>query len=68
MDSNGNLQPPNGTDWWDVADLNYDNSAMKDEMIECMKFWVENSNIDGYRCDVADWVPLDFGTSVERIR
>lgn len=60
LDSNGNLQPPNGTDWWDVADLNYDNSAMKDEMIECMKFWVENSNIDGYRCDVADWVPLDF--------
>ena len=60
LDSNGNLQPPNGTDWWDVADLNYDNSAMKDEMIECMKFWVENSNIDGYRCDVADWVPIDF--------
>ncbi len=60
LDSNGNLQPPNGTDWWDVADLNYDNSAMKDEMIECMKFWVENSNIDGYRCDVADWVPINF--------
>jgi len=60
LDSNGNLQPPNGTDWWDVADLNYDNSEMKDEMIECMKFWVENSNIDGYRCDVADWVPIDF--------
>ena len=60
LDSNGNLQPPYGTDWWDVADLNYDNSAMKDEMIECMKFWVENSNIDGYRCDVADWVPIDF--------
>lgn len=60
LDSTGNLQPSLGTDWWDVADLNYDNSAMRAEMIACMKYWLTDFNIDGYRCDVADWVPVDF--------
>ena len=60
LDSTGNLQPPIGTDWWDVADLDYNNLNMRKEMIESMKFWIINSNIDGFRCDVADWVPIDF--------
>jgi glycosidase len=29
-------------------------------MISAMKFWVEETNIDGYRCDYADGVPYDF--------
>ena len=32
-------------------------------MIESMKFWLETSDIDGFRCDVADWVPIGFGKS-----
>ena len=28
LDSTGNVQPTIGTDWWDVADLNYDNATM----------------------------------------
>jgi glycosidase len=60
LDSTGNLQPTIGTDWWDVADLNYDNEDMRKAMIESMKFWVKTSDIDGFRCDVADWVPVDF--------
>jgi glycosidase len=60
LDSAGNLQPTLGTDWWDVADLNYDNKEMRKAMIDAMKFWVSETNIDGYRCDVAGWVPLDF--------
>ncbi len=60
LDSLGNLQPPLGTDWWDVADLNYDNLEMRQEMIKSMKFWLKETNIDGFRCDVADWVPIDF--------
>ena len=60
LDSLGELQPPIGTDWWDVADLNYDNNDMQDAMIESMKFWLETSDIDGFRCDVADWVPISF--------
>ena len=58
LDSLGKLQPPSGTDWWDVADLNFDNIEMKQEMIESMKYWVQEFQIDGFRCDVAaDWVP-----------
>lgn len=60
LDSAGHLQPTIGTDWWDVADLNYNNPEMRAEMIESMKFWLKEANIDGFRCDVADWVPLDF--------
>jgi cyclomaltodextrinase / maltogenic alpha-amylase / neopullulanase len=64
LDSIGNVQPTLGTDWWDVADLNYDSDEMRFEMIEAMKYWVQVFNIDGYRCDVADWVPLDFWNKV----
>jgi glycosidase len=60
LDSAGYLQPTIGTDWWDVADLNYNNPEMRVEMIESMKFWLKEANIDGFRCDVADWVPVDF--------
>ena len=60
LDSLGNLQPPLGTDWWDVADLNYDNNDMRLAMIDAMQYWVEEFDIDGFRCDVASWVPNDF--------
>ena len=63
LDSLGNLQPPNGTDWWDVADLNYNNRDMQNAMVNAMKFWLTESNIDGFRCDVADWVPIAFWDS-----
>lgn len=60
LDSTGNLQPTIGTDWWDVADLNYDNKEMRKEMIASMKYWLTAADIDGFRCDVASWVPTDF--------
>jgi glycosidase len=66
LDSTGNLQPSIGTDWWDVADLNYDNQAMRAEMIASMKYWYTDFNIDGFRCDVADWVPVDFWEQVRK--
>lgn len=60
LDSLGHVQPTIGTDWWDVADLNYDNKEMRAEMTASMKYWVTKYDIDGFRCDVADWVPVDF--------
>ncbi len=60
QDENGNIISPAGMGWPDVADLNYDNQDMRKEMIECMKFWVEEYDIDGYRCDHATGVPVDF--------
>jgi len=60
LDSLGNLQMPEGTDWSDVADLNYESSEMRAAMIDAMQYWIEEANIDGYRCDVAGFVPVDF--------
>lgn len=59
-DSTGNIIYPPGTDWTDVADLNYDNSDMRAAMIDAMRFWVDSVGVDGFRCDVADQVPYDF--------
>ena len=51
---------PRPWDWYDVADLNYDNKEMRKAMIDAMKFWIADVGIDGFRCDVADGVPADF--------
>ncbi len=56
----GDIIHPEGTDWTDVADLNYDNQDMRKEMIADMLYWIEKENIDGFRCDVAGGVPIDF--------
>ena len=58
-DSLGNFVPP-VADWADVIDLNYDNKDLRNYMIAALKFWIDECNIDGYRCDVAGMVPLDF--------
>lgn len=57
-DASGNIVEANG--WTDVADLNFDNMEMREAMIEAMKYWLDAANIDGYRCDYADGVPVDF--------
>lgn len=57
-DASGNIVSPNG--WADVADLNFNNSLMRREMIKAMKYWILTANVDGYRCDYADGVPSDF--------
>ena len=56
------INPDSGESWgWaDVADLNYDNKNMRSEMINEMLYWIKDENIDGFRCDVASAVPLDF--------
>jgi len=60
------------TDWTDVVDLNYESTELRQEMIDVMQYWVREFNIDGYRCDVAHQVPIDFWTaaidSVETIK
>ena len=58
-DEKGNIIPP-VADWSDVADLNYDNKEMRKAMTEAMKFWLRATDIDGFRCDVAEMIPVDF--------
>lgn len=59
-DSTGKVLPPQGTDWWDVAKLNYDKMDMRKAMIKSMEYYVKKFDIDGFRCDVAGDVPIDF--------
>lgn len=47
-------------DWTDTRDLNFDNKAMRDSMIAAMQYWLQETGIDGFRCDVAGEVPADF--------
>lgn len=58
QDSTGKILAP--FDWTDVAKLNYKNMDMRAAMIDAMKYWVTNCDIDGFRCDVAGEVPVDF--------
>lgn len=44
----------------DIIELNYKNPALRKAMIDAMRYWVDECDIDGYRCDLAFWVELDF--------
>ena len=46
--------------WIDVIDLNYYDQNMRRAMVDAMRFWVTSADIDGFRCDMAHLVPLDF--------
>ena len=60
QDANGTIISPEGMGWADVADLNYNNAELRKAMIEAMKYWVSEADIDGFRCDYAEGVPDDF--------
>lgn len=47
-------------DWSDVIDLNYDNRQLWSAMLDAMAYWVKECDIDGFRCDVASMVPVEF--------
>ena len=60
-DMHGNFYDAHG--WADVIDLNYDNPALHLAMIAAMEFWLRECDIDGFRCDMAMLVPLNFWQS-----
>ena len=55
----GEIIPP-VPDWADVADLNYDNPELRKYMTEMLVSWIRDYDLDGFRCDVAFFVPTDF--------
>lgn len=56
----GALMSPAGTDWSDVADFDYSQPGLRRYMTESLTYWVREFGIDGYRADVAGYVPTDF--------
>lgn len=58
LKENGDFKRASGMD--DIIELDYTNKEMRREMIEAMKFWIKETDIDGFRCDLASWVEVDF--------
>ncbi|MFO0838820.1 MAG: alpha-amylase family glycosyl hydrolase [Phycisphaerae bacterium] len=58
-DKSGKIRPP-VPDWSDVAQLDYSKPGVRAYMTEAMLYWVREADIDGFRCDVAGMVPLNF--------
>jgi glycosidase len=56
---NGDFLPPN-PEWTDVIHLNYGNPALWYEMISQMEFWIRETDVDGFRCDMAHLVTTLF--------
>lgn len=44
----------------DIIELNFKNPALRRAMIDAMAYWVKECDIDGFRCDLAFWVEIDF--------
>lgn len=69
LDEGGQIQPPTGTDWVDVAQLDWERgeeNGLYGAMEDAMLFWVAEHDIDGFRCDVAMKVPTAFWDRVRR--
>jgi glycosidase len=58
-DSTGKIVPP-VADWSDVAALDYSQHALREYMTEALVYWIKEADIDGYRCDVAGMMPIDY--------
>jgi glycosidase len=54
----GDFKIASGMD--DIIELDFSNPALRKAMIDAMRFWVEECDIDGFRCDLAFWVELPF--------
>ena len=46
-------------DWSDVFDFDFAQRGLRDYLLETLQYWAE-AGFDGFRCDVASLVPLDF--------
>ena len=65
-DWKGDFTPTPWWDWTDIINLDYRSPALRRYMTQAMVWWVREAGIDGYRCDVAGFVPVDFWENVRR--
>jgi glycosidase len=56
----GDFHPTPWWDWSDIIDLEYSKVEVREYISAVMQYWVREVDIDGYRCDVAGFVPTDF--------
>jgi len=71
-DPAGRMHAPVWTDWSDVVQFDWAQPGLWRHMADAMAWWVRETGIDGFRCDVAGFVPLGFWNGVraelERIK
>lgn len=60
------VKPYSPGGWHDVIQLDHSSIGLRNAMADAMKYWVSEFNIDGFRCDAADRVPLEFWKEVRR--
>lgn len=65
-DWKGDFRPTPWWDWADIIDLDYEQPAVRKYMTDALKYWVSAADIDGYRCDVAGFVPIDFWNNARK--
>lgn len=63
-DHNGSFQPTPWWDWTDIIDFDYENPQLRKYMTDSLIYWVKEANIDGYRADVAGFIPTNFWDNV----
>lgn len=61
-DYKGDFAPTPWWDWDDIIDLDYTKPELREYMIDALAYWVREADVDGFRCDVAGFVPTDFWT------
>ena len=59
-DYKGDFRPSPWWDWSDIIEFDYEHVGLRKYMINALCYWVEKFDIDGFRCDVAGYVPNDF--------
>ncbi|TKB44220.1 alpha-amylase family glycosyl hydrolase [Thalassotalea mangrovi] len=47
-------------DWDDIIEFDFQQSELRHYMINAMRHYLQTYQIDGFRCDVAGFVPLNF--------
>jgi 1,4-alpha-glucan branching enzyme len=65
-DWKGEMHPTPWWDWTDIIDLDYSKPGLRRYMTGAMKYWVKDVGVDGFRCDAAGFVPLDFWDNARR--
>jgi glycosidase len=53
-------------DWSDIVDFDYSKLGLRRYMADAMLYWVREADIDGFRADVAGYVPPDFWVDIRR--
>lgn len=65
-DWKGDFHPTSWWDWSDIIEFDYSKPELRRYMADAMAFWVQEAGVDGFRCDVAAYVPIDFWNEVRR--